>query len=90
VKNFQAFSDQVEIVMLPRNTDWIVNSPEGLARLEDAIQQIETGTGIRIRNHQDLPSITPQMFSDATHLNRYQGAVNYTKHLIQEMGQFLD
>ena len=90
VNNFQGFSDHVEIVLLPRNTDWIENSPEGLARLQDAIQQIEAGTGLRIKNHQDLPSMKPHMFSDTTHLNRYQGAVAYTRHLVEEMSQFID
>ena len=90
VKNFQQFSDEVEIVLLPRNTAWIENSPEGLARLNDAIRQIEEGTGVRIRNHQDLPTIKPEMFTDATHLNRYQGAVAYTRHLVEEMSQLID
>ncbi|WP_395377404.1 hypothetical protein [Marinicella sp. W31] len=90
VKNFQGFSDQVEIVLLPRNTDWIENSPEGLARLQDAIQQIEAGTGIRIKNHQDLPSMKSHMFSDTTHLNRYQGAFSYTRHLVEEMSRLIN
>lgn len=89
VENFKQFSDKVEIVMLPRNTRWISYTPEGQARLEAAIQQIEQGTGLRIRNHQDLEVISPEMFGDATHLNRYSGAVAYTDYLIEQYAKDL-
>jgi len=84
VQEFQGFSDHVEVVMLPRNTDWIQYSPEGQARLDDVVSRIEQATGLTIRNHQDLPVITPSMFGDTTHLNRYQGAANYTRYLVDE------
>ncbi|MCJ8270551.1 MAG: hypothetical protein MJK04_14250, partial [Psychrosphaera sp.] len=84
VENFKQFSDKVEVVMLPRNTDWINYSPEAQARLDSAIAQIEKGTGLTIRNHQNLEQITPQMFRDATHLARYQGDIAYTQFLVDE------
>jgi len=83
VKNFQTISDRVEIVLLPRNTDWVENSPEGKVRLMNAISEIEDATGITIQNHQDLSVIKPSMFSDTTHLNRYRGAVAYTHYLAE-------
>ena len=84
VENFKGFSDQVEIVMLPRNTRWINYTPQGQARLDNAIEQIETATGLQIKDHQDLDVINPDMFGDATHLQRYTGAVAYTDYLIKE------
>lgn len=89
VKNFQQFSDQVEVVLLPRNTEWITNSPEGLARLNATIKRIEQATGVKIKNHQDLPTIKASMFGDTTHLNRYQGAVAYTNYIIDEYTEAL-
>jgi hypothetical protein len=84
VENFKQFSDKVEVVMLPRNTDWINYSPEAQARLDAAIAQIEKATGLSIRNHQNLKEITPQMFRDATHLARYQGDIAYTQFLVEQ------
>ncbi len=89
IKNFQQFSDQVEVLLLPRNTEWITNSPEGLARLNATIKRIEQATGVKIKNHQELPVIKPSMFRDTTHLNRYQGAVAYTNYIIDEYADTL-
>lgn len=84
VKNFQRFSDKVEVVMLPRGHKWIKYSPESRARLDGAIQQIEEATGVTIRDHQTIPEITPDMYSDVTHLARYNGDVAYTNFLVRE------
>ena len=87
IKNFQQIADHVEVVMLPRNTQWIHYSPEARARLDSAIQQIEQGAGITIHDHQTIPEITPDMYSDVTHLTRYHGDVTYTRFLAK---QFVD
>ena len=89
IKEFQQFSDQVEVLMLPRNTKWITNSEIGLKRLNETIAKIESETGIKIRNHQDLSVMKPHMFRDTTHLNRYQGAVTYTDYLIENYANLL-
>ena len=89
IKNFQQFSDKVDVVMLPRNTDWITNSPEGLERLNKTIKTIENATGVTIKNHQDLDVMTPSMFRDTTHLNRYQGSVTYTNYIVDQYKDFL-
>lgn len=89
VENFKTFSDKVEVVMLPRNTRWINYTPEGQARLNTAIDKIEQATGITIRNHQDLNVINPDMFGDATHLQRYTGAVAYTDYLVEQYSEDL-
>lgn len=33
VKNFQAISDRVEVLKLPKNSDWIHNTPQADARM---------------------------------------------------------
>lgn len=89
VKNFQQFSDNVEVIMLPRNTQWITNTPDGKKRLAAAVKKIETATGITIRDHQDLEIINPTMFRDTTHLARYRGDVVYTEYLEKLYGDLL-
>ncbi|MDX1460225.1 MAG: hypothetical protein R3348_04140 [Xanthomonadales bacterium] len=79
VENFKQFSDEVEIVVLPRNRDWIDYSPEGWRRLEQTIERIERETGITMMNLINEPSITPDMFSDTTHLGRYTGDIPFTR-----------
>ena len=75
--------------MLPKNSKWIHNTPAAKKRLAKAINQIEKATGVTIKDHQDIAEITPDMFSDATHLSRYRGGVAYTKFLIQEFSKLL-
>jgi hypothetical protein len=83
IKNFQQFSDNVEVIMLPRNTKWITNTAGGKERLAAAVSQIEKATGIKIKDHQDLDFIDPTMFRDTTHLARYRGDVIYTDYLVK-------
>lgn len=89
VKNFQQFSEQVEVMLLPRNTRWIQRPPEAIQRLNAMVDRIQTETGLVIRNYEDLDQITPDMFRDATHLNRYVGAVTFTKFLVEEYAPLL-
>lgn len=89
IKNFQTISDNVEVVMLPKNSKWIHNTPAAKKRLAKAINEIEKATGVTIKDHQDITEITADMFSDATHLSRYRGGVAYTKFLIQEFSKLL-
>ena len=82
VKNFQAISDNVEVIMLPKNSKWIKNTDEAKQRLARVVDSIEQATGVTIKNHQDIPEITPEMYRDTTHLSRYHGGVVYTDYLI--------
>ena len=50
------------------------------------IAQIELATGVTIRDSQEIEGLRNAMFSDATHLNRYQGAVRFTHHLAEQFG----
>ena len=89
VENFKQFSEQVEIIMLPLNTDWIEYTPQGRKRLDAVISEIEQATGVTIRNFQNIDGLSNEMFSDTTHLNRYQGAVRFTHHLVDQFGDDL-
>ncbi|MBQ4861055.1 hypothetical protein J8L98_05000 [Pseudoalteromonas sp. MMG013] len=89
VKNFQRFSNTVEVVMLPKNSRYITYSAAGKHRLAQAIQQIEQATGITIKNHQDISAVTPDMFRDTTHLSRYRGDIAYTDFLVKEYAKSL-
>lgn len=89
VENFKAFSEHVDIILLPRNTEWINYSPEGKKRLLATMAYIEKRTGIKVKNYQDLDVITPDMFSDTTHLARYSGDVAFTRFLVNEYKGFL-
>jgi hypothetical protein len=86
VKEFQQFSDDVEVIMLPRNTEWVQYTEAGKKRLTDVLQRIEAETGEPVRNYQVVEGVTNAMFSDTTHLNRYQGAANFTKFLARTYG----
>ncbi len=89
VKNLQGISDNVEVIMLPKNSKWIHNTPAAKKRLAEVVSQIEKATGVAIKNHQDIPEITPDMYRDATHLARYRGDVPYTNYLIKEFAKHL-
>ena len=75
--------------MLPRNTEWIDYSPEARQRLDAATTKIEQATAVEIRDYQEIEGLTNAMFSDTTHLNRYQGAVRFTGHLAEQFGDDL-
>jgi hypothetical protein len=89
VKNFQQIADHVEIVMLPKNTDWIKNPPEALARQAAVVERIRRETGVPLRDFQQTDFVSNDMFSDSTHLNRYQGAVAFTHLVAEEYAELL-
>jgi hypothetical protein len=89
IKNFQRFSDKVEVVMLPKNSRYIHYTPEAKVRLAEAIKQIEQATGIKIKNHQDVKEVTADMYRDTTHLSRYRGDIAYTDFLLKEYANVL-
>lgn len=89
VENFKAISNHVEVILLPRNTDWVNYSPEVAARLQAVLERIEAETGVPVRNHQDLPRFDPSMFGDTTHLGRYVGDIPYTEFLAEQYAPLL-
>ena len=89
VRNFQRFSNKVEVILLPRNTEWIHYSPEAQGRLNTVLRRIEEETGVTVRNFQELPEITTEMWSDTTHLARYSGDEAFTARLVEEYAPYL-
>ena len=89
VKNFREIADHVEVVMLPKNTDWIKNPPESVARQAELVERIQRETGVPVRDFQVTDAVSNSMFGDATHLNRYQGAVAFTHLLVDEYAELL-
>jgi hypothetical protein len=89
VKEFQKIADNVEVVLLPKNADWIKNPPEALQRQADVIERIRLETGAPIGDFQQIDAVSNDMFSDTTHLNRYHGAVSFTRHLAEEYADIL-
>lgn len=90
VKNFQRVSDNVEVIMLPKNSKWIKTTPEADKRLATVIRQIEHATGVTIQDHQNIPEITSNMYSDSTHLSRYRGDIAYTDYLIEQYAHYFE
>lgn len=88
VKNFQAISENVEVILLPRNTAWVNYTERGKLRLQAAIKQIEDATGVKVVSHQTLEVMKPDMFGDTTHLARYLGDVPYTHFLAGEYAHY--
>ncbi len=89
VKNSQPIADRAEVILLPRNTGWIENTPEVAARLQPVIERIECETGVPVRNHQVTGEIPPKMFGYTTHLGRYVGDIPYTEFLVRQYAQSL-
>ena len=89
IKNFQRVSENVEVMMLPKNSKWIKTTPAAEKRLAAVVKQIEEATGIKMKDHQNLPQITSAMYRDTTHLSRYRGDIAYTNYLIQQYQNIL-
>lgn len=89
VQNFQRITEHVEVVLLPKNTDWIQNPPDAMQRQQQVLDRIVAETGVTIRNFQAIDEITPEMFSDTTHLARYSGDVPFTEFLVNQYAELL-
>lgn len=89
VQNFQQIADHVEVVLMPKNTDWIKNPPEALQRQADVLARIRRETGVPVRDWQVIEPVSNNMFSDTTHLNRYHGAVEFTRFMAEQYADLL-
>lgn len=81
--DLNAVSEHMEVVLLPRNTDWIVYRPEVQQKLNRLMQRITDETGVPVRDLQDHPAITPEMFLDTTHLSFGNGIDAFTELLAE-------
>ena len=89
VNAFSEVADNIEVIMLPKNDDWIKNPPEALERQRELIARFERETGVRVRDFQKIDAITNDMFTDTTHLNGLEGSEAFTRFLADEYGHLL-
>ena len=89
VKVFATVSNNIEVILLPKNDDWITNPPEALERLNTVIARIESETGVTVRNFQKIDAVSNEMFSDTTHLTALDGRDAFTRFLADEYGHLL-
>ena len=80
VAEFAAFSDHVEVILMPVNQAWIKRTPRGEQRLRAAIERIERETSVHVADFQANPKIDPQQFFDVTHLSPMSGARFFSVH----------
>ncbi|MEM6484828.1 MAG: hypothetical protein AAF662_07595 [Pseudomonadota bacterium] len=83
VNDLSAVSGMIEIVLLPRNSQWVEYTPEVQARLNAMVVRISNETGVAVRDMQVSNRITPEMFVDTTHLGVTTGAETYTRLLAE-------
>jgi len=89
VKNFQAISDHVEVLLLPRNTDWVNYTSETRARLDAVLKEIAQQTNVVVKDYQTHPMIGPEQFIDTDHLSPYDGIDIFTKILAEDYAEDL-
>ena len=89
VKAFKPVADNIEIILLPKNTDWIQHPPEVLERQRLLLERIERETGVVVRDFQQIDAISNDMFSDTTHLNGLEGLHVFTRFLADEYAHLL-
>ncbi len=82
-------SDQIEVILLPRNTEWVTYTPEVQERLNGVLRRIADETGVAVRDFQEHPAITPQYFFDTTHLSTYDGIDIFSRLLADEYADVL-
>ncbi len=83
VNDLNAVSENMEVILLPRNTEWVQYTPEAQARLDATMARVTRETGVTVRDMQDHPDITPAMFVDTTHLSFAAGIDAYTRLLAE-------
>lgn len=79
------FSDRVEVVVMPRNRDWVQATPEGTARLMAALEKISASTGVAVRNYLDHPAFDESSFYDVTHLSMDRGRAQFSQLLARDL-----
>jgi hypothetical protein len=84
VRELGAISDRIEVVLLPKNYDWVKNPPEALARQQAVLERIERETGARVSDYQYRPEIDERYFWDVTHLTIYEGQDRFTTLLADD------
>ena len=85
VETAKRFSQRVEIVLMPRNSDWVKLSPEGQRRLQQMLAHLARQSGVGIRNYQNHPAFDGDDFYDVTHLSMDQGRPLFSRVLAGDL-----
>jgi len=85
VETAKGFSQQVEIVLMPRNRDWVQLSAQGQQRLQQMLAHLAQQSGVAIRNYQDHAALDGNDFYDVTHLSMDQGRPIFSKVLAEDL-----
>ncbi len=89
VRELAAISERVEIILLPKNVDWVKNPPEALARQSAVLERIQRETGVPIADFQTLPGYDGSLFRDSTHLTSHEGKPEFSRLLADHYAQAL-
>ncbi len=84
VQELAPISDRIEIVLMPKNYDWVMNPPEALARQVAVVERIERETGVAVRDYQHLPDLPGRYYFDATHLSLHEGQPRFSALLADD------
>ncbi len=84
VQELAPISDRIEVVLMPKNHDWVENPPEALARQRAVLERIERETGVTVRDYQHLPGLAARYYLDATHLTVHEGQPRFSALLADD------
>ena len=79
-----ATSDRIEVVLMPRNYEWVKNPPEALDRQRTVVTRIERETGAAVRDYQHLPELDGRYFLDVSHLILHEGQDRFSSLLAED------
>ena len=66
-------SDRLEVVLMPKNHEWVVTPPDARARQRAVIEQIERETRVAVRDFQYHPALSGRYYLDVSHLTVHEG-----------------
>ena len=84
VHELAAISDRIEVVLMPRNYEWVKNPPEALDRQRTVVTRIERETGAAVRDYQHLPELDGRYFLDVSHLILHEGQDRFSRLLAED------
>lgn len=90
VKEVQAMSEQVVLLVAPRNAAWVKPGPDAIARLKEATQRITTATNVPLLDLYDAPEFGPDDFVDSTHCDALSGAPKLSRAIASGVAPFLE
>ena len=89
IENLKSVSHHLEVVLLPRNTDWVTYSPQAQERFDGVIERIKKQGNVTVLDTQEIPVISPKDFVDTTHLSYGRGITAYSRYLARHYAALL-